>query len=156
MIKYIIKEMSESDVYPCAELIVNTYKHENIWKDCWDVERIANCLYAQFDNPKYKENCFVAKLENGEIVGIGGIGESLMSTNSFELYYGTVKPQYQKMGIGTALILKRIEYAKSFGEHGCVLVCSRFPHIFKKLGFKHIIKGDSNFEEDGGFCYLKF
>lgn len=155
MVNYQIREMLEHEVYICSELIVNTYKHENIWENFWDVEKIASCLKIQFDNPKYSEKCFVAE-KDGEIIGVGGIGESLMSTDSFELYYGTVKSEYQRKGIGVKLTLKRIEYAKTFQEHGYIFVNSRFPKFFEKLGFKHFIEGDKNFEQDGGFCYLKF
>lgn len=152
---YNIREMLESDISVCTNLIFETYKQENIWID-WSIDNINSDLKKSFNNPRYKEKYFVAVL-NDEIIGIAGVGSSIMSTNSFELCYGTVKHEHQRKGIGTSLTIRRIEYVKTFIEHGHIFVSSRYPRFFHKLGFitimdKYKINGDT----DGAFCCLKY
>jgi len=150
-----IREMLESDIDDCAKLIVDVYKAEGIWPN-WTIDNTIRDLKVAFDSPKYKEKYFVAVIDN-EIIGIGGAAESFMTTNAFELCYGTIKPEYQRKGIGTALTLKRIEYIKSIRKHGYIFTSARYPKFFDKLGFVNVMekdgKGDSG---SGGFCCLKY
>jgi N-acetylglutamate synthase-like GNAT family acetyltransferase len=152
---FIIREMTESDIKECAELIVNTYQQDGVW-DYWTVEQTINDLSITFENPKYNEKYFIAEL-NGEIIGVAGIGESFMSDTALELCYASVKKEYQRKGIGTALTLKRIEYAKKIKKHGYIFVSSRRPEFFDKLGFIRIIDKNKNICSAGGyFCYTEF
>ena len=142
--QYSTREMLESDITECAKLIVDTYQHDGIWLD-WTIEDTIRDLKIPFDNPKYKEKYFVAVLDN-EIIGVAGVAESFMTCSVFELCYATVKPKYQRKGVGTGLTMKRIEYIKSFRKHGSILTSSRFPDFFTKLAFKRV--GDDLDEDD--------
>ena len=146
---YNIREMLPTDIEVCAKLIVDTYNHDGVWLD-WSVEKTIEDLSIVFDNPKYKEKYFVAELNN-EIIGIGGVSESFMSDSAFELCYGSVKPEYQRKGIGTTLTLKRIEYVKSIKDCGYIFVSSRRPEFFDKLGFTRMIN-----KKNGAYCYIEF
>jgi putative acetyltransferase len=48
----------------------------------------------------------------------------------------SVLPQYQKRGIGKALINEGLSLLRNMGSHGCALVGS--PDYYKKFGFKNV------------------
>jgi len=156
--QYTIREMSESDIEECAKLVVETYQHDVIWLD-WTVDDTIRDLRIAFDSPKYKEKYFVAEVGD-ETIGVAGVAESFMTCSAFELCYATVKPEYQRKGVGTALTMKRIEYIKSFRKHGSILTSSRFPDFFKKLGFKRVSDDLDEDDIESGIiseiCILKF
>ena len=152
---YTIREMVSTDVEMCAKLIIDTYKKDGIWLE-WTIENTIKDLNLSVDFPKYKEKYFVVELNN-EIIGVGGVGESFMTSAAFELGYGTVKYEYQRRGIGTLLTLKRIEYVKSLKEHGYIFVSARYPKFFEKLGFVSVVnKTGYDDAGTGAFCCLTF
>jgi len=155
---FLIREMVETDIAVCAELIVDTYQYDGIWLD-WTVDETIRDLKIAFDSPKYKEKYFVAEMDD-EIIGVAGVAESFMTCSAFELCYATVKPEHQRKGVGTALTMKRIEYIKSFRKHGSILTSSRFPDFFKKFGFKRVCDDLDDDDIKSGIiseiCILKF
>ena len=150
-----IREMNKSDITEVVNMICEAYDNENIWLDYRHAKILPEIEYAFTDDPIpdcYKQTFFVAVIDN-EIVGVGGIIGSFMSDNIFELSWGTVKPKYQRQGIGTLLIQHRIDFGKFQRSHGYFMVSTRYPELFKKFGFNEVFRYDNS---NSGVCYLKF
>jgi putative acetyltransferase len=80
----------------------------------------------------------VAELD-GQVVGHVAFSPLLISDGSPN-WYGlgpvSVLPQHQRLGIGTALILKGLALLKDLGGLGCALVGD--PNYYRRFGFKNI------------------
>lgn len=141
---YIIREMKIDDIDNVIIMMNNVFNKENIfldWRDDKIKKELNLAFISEINNIKY----FVAEIKN-EIIGVAGIQESFISDSVFELCWMTVKHEYQNNGIGTNLILKRIECAKSISKNNNIriLVCTIVPNMFKKLGFIEFMKPNNN------------
>ncbi len=76
---------------------------------------------------------------NGQVVGHIAFSPVTISDGSLN-WHGlgpiSVLPEYQKRGIGKALIHKGLSLLKDLGSQGCVLVGD--PNYYKRFGFKNI------------------
>lgn len=80
----------------------------------------------------------VAELD-GEVVGhiaFSPVTVSDKSPNWYGLGPISVLPEYQKQGIGKALVLKGLSMLKDLGGKGCALVGD--PAYYERFGFKNI------------------
>jgi putative acetyltransferase len=80
----------------------------------------------------------VAEVE-GEVVGHIAFSPVTISDGTPD-WYGlgpvSVAPEYQRMGVGTALIWEGLIQLKELGAHGCCLV--GHPEYYPKFGFNNI------------------
>lgn len=103
------------------------------------------------------ELSLVAELKDGTIVGHIICSKAIVKTENRELSvldFGplSVQPEYQRQGIGKALILAMIEKAKEL-DHGAILFFGR-PEYYPQFGFKEaVIYGISDAE---GYNYPAF
>jgi N-acetylglutamate synthase-like GNAT family acetyltransferase len=151
------REMTPKDVEAVAAMVRQTYDNEKLWP-MWDQERIKNDikhLSATKVKNILKTKGFIATISH-EIIGFAGVANSLISSNTFELYWGTVKPEYQHRGVGTKLIEMRLEYIKHLSAHGFAFVYARYPKLFEKFGFIPIVVDDEDQNLPMTYCYLKF
>ncbi len=76
---------------------------------------------------------------NGRVVGHIAFSPVTISDGSAN-WYGlgpvSVLPDYQRQGIGSALILEGLSRLKSFGARGCCLV--GHPDYYRRFGFQNI------------------
>ena len=76
---------------------------------------------------------------NGKVVGHVAFSPVTISDGSLN-WYGigpvSVLPEFQRRGIGKALILKGLSLLKDMGGQGCALVGD--PNYYKRFGFKNI------------------
>ena len=99
----------------------------------------------------------VAQLENGTIVGHIICSKAIVKKDNqalFVLNFGplSVLPEYQRQGIGKALVRAMIERAKKLG-YGAILFFGR-PEYYPQFGFKEaVIYGISDSE---GYNYPSF
>jgi N-acetylglutamate synthase-like GNAT family acetyltransferase len=146
-IKYNIREMVISDIDNVINMMCDVFDKENIFLE-WRHDKIKEELDLGFISKieKYNVKYYIVENEN-EIIGVNGIKESFISDNVYELCWTTVKHEYQKMGIGTKLIEKSIEWAKLLSKNNNIriLVCTRVPDMFKKLGFIEFMKPNNNY-----------
>ena len=119
-----------------------------------DIESIANATIEAFKNHPISQQTehfiinalrqagvltisLVAEI-NGEIVGhiaFSPIEISDKTSGWYGLGPVSVLPNYQKQGIGQALINKGLSLLKEIGGHGCALVGD--PNYYKRFGFKN-------------------
>ena len=150
---FIIREMLLEDISNVTNMMCDVFDKEKIFLD-YRHELIKESLHLAFVSKtmRYNAKYFIAEIKD-EIIGVGGVKESFISDNVFELCWMTVKHEYQGHGIGTALILKRIEYAKEVSGYDVrILTGTRVPKMFKRLGFVEFMES----ETDGDYLALKY
>ncbi len=152
MKKIQIREMLFEDIDNVANMMCDVFDKEKIFLN-YRHDLIKENLNLAFVSKtmRYNAKYFIAEIKD-EIVGVGGVKESFISDNVFELCWMTVKHEYQGQGIGTELILKRIEYAKQISGYDDVriLTGTRVPKMFKRLGFVEFMES----ETDGAYLAL--
>ena len=146
----VFRELTAEDICSCTNLILCVYEQDGLIEN-ETKESIAKDLKQSLCCENYKEKYFIAEF-NKEIVGVAGVAQSFMSNSSFELFYGTVKKDFQRIGIGSYLTKLRIEYIKEIKKHGYIFVSARYPKFFEKIGFNSII----NKKNDGAICFIEF
>lgn len=119
-----------------------------------DIETIFNITKKAFENHPYSRQTepfiinalraakaltlsLVCELE-GKVVGHIAFSPATISDGSQNWYVLgpiSVLPEFQKQGIGTALIQEGLRALKSLGAKGCVLVGE--PEFYKKSGFEN-------------------
>ena len=139
---FIIREMLINDINDVVNMMCDVFDKENIFLN-YRHKRIKESLNLAFisENDELNAKYFVVEI-NSEIVGVGGVKESFISNKVFELCWMTVKHEHQNKGIGTALIAKRIEWAKYISGYNNVRVLTgtRVPNMFLRLGFVEFMK----------------
>lgn len=155
--EYIIRQLKYEEIAVAINMMCGVFDKENIFPGYRhkEIEKSLNLAFISNDRT-YCATYFVAiKTDDlcNEIVGIGGIKESFISDNVFELCWLTVRHDCQGQGIGKALILARIDHAKqvSGNDDVRILTGTIVPEMFKKLGFIEFMPP----EEDGSYLYLK-
>ncbi len=101
-------------------------------------------IEAMFKNYVYKPKYMVAE-ENGGITGFAGYIVSWMDYNIYQIFWVNVRPEYQKKGIGTALVNKIIQNVKKKKNVSLILLSTNKPKFYEKFGFATLmeIKKDS-------------
>lgn len=102
-----------------------------------------------------KGNHFYVVVENGQIIGCGGIRPYYGSLTESGLFVIFVNPNYQGKGIGT-LIIKTLENDDYGKRAKRIEIPSSIPAIpfYRKLGYEH--KNNLLNYEDGHFALEKF
>ena len=127
-----IREEADADVNAIAEVTVAAFKTLAIsnHSEQFIIEalRAANALKISL----------VAEVE-GRVVGHIAFSPVTIS-DGFANWYGlgpvSVLPDYQRQGIGSALILEGLSRLKGFGARGCCLV--GHPDYYRRFGFQNI------------------
>ncbi len=149
--------MTKDNLKEVVSLICETYDNENLWSD-YRHDKIKSEFEFAFKKshvPAYLKPKFFVAVIDKEIIGVAGITSSYMSDVLWELSWATVKPGYQRKGVGTALTKHRIKWAKKQKKRGYFMVSTRYPKLFKKLGFTEFLKrSDDN--SHSSFCYLEY
>jgi putative acetyltransferase len=128
----IIKNETDADVSIITEVTIAAFKTLEIsnHKEQFIIEalRSANALTLSL----------VAEID-GRVVGHIAFSPVTISDGTMH-WYGlgpvSVLPEYQRKGIGKALIQEGLSRLKNLGAKGCCLV--GHPQYYRKLGFKNI------------------
>jgi len=86
---------------------------------------------------------FLVALSGGEVIGVGGYKPAWCSGHGWELAYGAVRPEWQRRGVGMALLRARLDAIASAGTAGDFIVArSSRPSTFIRLGFRQVSPSD--------------
>ena len=127
-----IREEADADVNAIAEVTVAAFKtlaiSNHTEQFIIEALRAADALTVSL----------VAEVD-GRVVGHIAFSPVTISDGSAN-WYGlgpvSVLPDYQRQGIGSALILKGLSRLKGFGARGCCLV--GHPDYYRRFGFQNI------------------
>lgn len=127
----IIRKEQNSDIEAITEITIAAFKNHPISRQTEhfiiDALRLSNALTLSL----------VAEIEE-QIVGHIAFSPIEITDGSSE-WYGlgpvSVLPDYQRQGIGKALINEGLSLLKNMGAQGCALVGP--PDYYKKFGFKN-------------------
>ena len=127
-----IREEADADADAIAEVTVAAFKtlaiSNHTEQFIIEALRAANALKISL----------VAELD-GRVVGHIAFSPVTISDGSAN-WYGlgpvSVVPDYQRRGIGSALVLEGLTRLKGFGASGCCLV--GHPHYYRRFGFQNI------------------
>ena len=132
MAKMIIRSEKSSDIEAITEVTIAAFRNHPISKHT--EQFIVNALR--------KANVLTVSLVaeiDGQVVGHIAFSPVVISDGTLG-WYGlgpvSVLPQFQKQGIGKALIHKGLDQLKTLGGKGCALVGD--PNYYKRFGFKNI------------------
>ena len=141
MIDYTLRPITKADDPAVCELIKTVGREfgavgEGFGPGDAEVEAMSRHYLAK-DRARY----WVAEC-GGEIVGCGGIAAFNGSPGVCELRKLFVLPGYRGKGIGKALTLTGLEYAKSVGYQQCYLDTlanmTTAIALYQQLGFEHL------------------
>lgn len=132
-----VREMKANDIEKCAEILCAVYNNE-LWMCRWDKKTAVEYLTDFFEYRKFVG--YVAE-EDGELLG-GIFAHEKVWWNNSEVYVEEmfVKPDRQRMGIGTVLLHKIEEYVKEHGLAGITLSTNRYapaPKFYENNNFIH-------------------
>ena len=145
------EKLTISKINELTNLIHETYQREGIWLS-YSKELIEEELICSFTNINYKPSYFIA-IFNNKIIGCGSWMWSHTSSNIQELSFGTVHPDYQRLGIGKHLTYLRLkEIIETTDENSIVVTSTRRPLFFEKLNFKYTF----NFKNDDELSYFMY
>jgi putative acetyltransferase len=130
----IIRKEQNSDIDTITEVIIAAFKNHPISRQTEhfivNVLRRSNALTISL----------VAEI-NGRVVGHIAFSPITISDGTKD-WYGmgpvSVLPNYQKQGIGKALINEGLSLLKDMGAQGCALVGP--PDYYKKFGFRNYLE----------------
>jgi hypothetical protein len=92
--------------------------------------------FSGFSKDNFKDKTFIlllAKLDDKPV----GVSILYITDNIAGCYYGGVIPEVRKQGIGTAMAIERMKFAKTIGCDMIVAQClSTSLNVFLSLGFK--------------------
>jgi GNAT superfamily N-acetyltransferase len=156
--------MIENDIHEVCNLIEYTYKHENIWPDyTYNVIKIDFDISFDKEVLKYNKPYLHAshkvaiETTTNKIIGVGTWRQTYMSDSTFELCYGTVLPEYQRKGIGSALIKNRIEAIKLIRPiNGIIFIMTRFLQLLERFNFINVIEKYNNDGSISNCMFLRF
>ncbi len=128
----LIRDESESDINDIYDVTKAAFENHPISNHT--EQFIINGLRAA----KALEISLVAEV-NGKVVGHMALSKVAISDGSAD-WYGlgpiSVAPEYQKQGIGKALMREGLSRLKALGANGCVLVGD--PNYYERFGFKSL------------------
>jgi len=128
----VIRDETEADARIIAEVTIAAFKTLEI--STHTEQFIIEALRAA----KALTLSLVADVD-GRVVGHIAFSPVSMSDGTMH-WYGlgpvSVLPEYQRKGIGTALIQEGLSRLKALGAKGCCLV--GHPHYYRKFGFENV------------------
>lgn len=148
MENYTLREVLPQDSKELLEIFNSAYQNKDVPSaeySCFEEE-----LASRGDDSQIYQIKFFCIEHNNTIVSFAGIANSLYYDGSWELRWGTTRPEYQSKGLMTLLTKKRIDYAKenTLDMPGIIHISSRQPTLYKKLGFStQFIRGPKNRSE---------
>ena len=130
-----IREMKQSDIPACAEILCSVYNNE-MWQCRWEKETAVEYLTDFFDMKKFVGYVLV---DDKEIVG-GLFAHEKVWWNNSEVFVEEmfVKPQFQRTGYGSLLLEEVNRYVKEKGLAGITLSTNKYapaPLFYRKNGF---------------------
>lgn len=124
-----IRTLKKTDIKKASRIVGQNYSKLYEKKSLFELE-------AMFKNHAVIPKYFVAE-EKEEIVGLAGYVQSWMDYNIYEIFWVSVLPQYQRMGIGTMLVEKILNIIKKCNNEATILLTTDKPTFYsKKFNFK--------------------
>jgi len=146
------EKLSREQVPEAIELIYSVYQHEGIWID-FTKTQIEEEILSAFDNICYRPIFFVALFE-GKMIGIASYMEAHISSEAFELSFGTILPEYQRKGLGTWLIYLRLREIIEKEKNAVIFTRARAGKLFEKFNFTYIYKVSDEDDSVGSYDYM--
>ena len=132
--KIVIRSETDADVSAISEVIVAAFKTLEI------SNHTEQFIIAELRAAKALAVSLVAELD-GHLIGHIAFSPVTISDGTRN-WYGlgpvSVLPEYQRQGIGKALIREGLSRLKDMNAQGCCLV--GHPDYYKKFGFKNMFK----------------
>jgi putative acetyltransferase len=141
MKNWLIRKISKSDNQAVAQLIRSVFDEMEIPKTGTAYEDpYLDLMFEEYNKPR--SVYFVVENE-GEIVGCCGIAPLQNADSKIcELQKMYFLPQTRGLGIGSEMMEKCLEQAKSFGFEKCYIETMPFMHaaqkLYKKSGFEYL------------------
>ncbi len=137
-----IRVLRAEDLAVCAEILCSVYNNE-MWQCRWSREKATEYLIDFYNMDKFVG--YVVE-ENGDIFGAIFAHEKVWWNNN-EVFVEEmfVRPELQRKGYGTMLLLKVEEYIKTKGLAGITFSTNKYapaPMFYKKNGFmdcEHVV-----------------
>ena len=117
----------------CVTLLFNAFAKP----ERYSFKRLSEEL--QTDPAPFYRQFFIA-MDDGEIIGVGGVKAADWASNTHLLYLSAVTPMRRRQGIGRALIEARINWVEESFKSGRILVSSGKDKRYRDLGFIRVPK----------------
>lgn len=131
-LKFVIRSETGADVSAIAEVTVAAFKTLEISK------RTEQFIIAALRTAKALTLSLVAELD-GRVIGYIDFSPVTISDGTRD-WYGlgpvSVLPEYQRQGVGKALMQEGLSRLKNMNAQGCCLV--GHPEYYKKFGFRNM------------------
>ena len=151
-----IKLVEKNEISALREMVVKTYKRsfESWYPQSWIDYCISRQTNERLTQKANAGHFYIAK-NGGSVVGCAMIGDYYGKQDESCLFTFCVDPDYQKQGIGKAL-MKAIESDGFYTRAKRIVVPASIPALpfYIKLGYKHV-DGVLNYE-DGSFMLEKY
>lgn len=96
-------------------------------------------LEAMFKSCAVIPEFFVVE-KSGQIVAFGGYIQSWFDYDIYEMFWVNVKLEYQRQGIGTALVKKIVSVVRKKKAKLLIISAAKPDYYSKKFGFKTVSK----------------
>lgn len=125
---------SQALVEASTTLIVNAFADPLRYS----AERVRHEL--RNDDPVFYRRFFIV-MNDGEVLGIGGVKAADWASRTHILYLSAVAPEQRGHGLGRTLIKARLDWLAATFKSGRVLVSATKLRRFRDLGFKEMRHG---------------
>lgn len=131
--KFELIDLQAQYVFAAANIIVESHTKNNKTHPNYQRDEIQNILLDSLA-PNSKSSFIIAIIDD-EVVGVGGYEKVRFASDTWVLFLLAVDEKHRNQGIGTALIKKRIAIIERNNHYGRILVSTKHPKRFEKLGF---------------------
>lgn len=130
--------LEQDDIPEALEIFRLSYKGVDVPES--EYEWFEKDLKGSFDSKQNYQITFFKLCEDNQIISFAAIGKSGFMRGSWELRWGTTRPEHQGKGLMSLLTQHRIEYAIEHSPDipGIIHICSRSPGLYLKQGFEEI------------------
>ncbi|MXO05037.1 GNAT family N-acetyltransferase [Flavobacterium sp. HBTb2-11-1] len=141
MVNWLIRTIEKKDNQAVASLIRSVFDEMGIPKVGTAYEDpYLDLMFEQYSKPK---SIYFVVENDGEIVGCAGIAPLANSDSEIcELQKMYFLPKTRGLGIGSQMMEKCLEQARSFGFKKCYIETMPFMHaaqkLYKKSGFEYL------------------